>query len=114
MFDRQPCAWCGRQLDQPAGAGRRRQYCGQPCRQRAYEQRATLRRTGLPADAVVLSAAEVGHLHDRLFQLRCAAEDVLTALDDLDGPTPEQVRAAATDVLTAARSLEHLRAIASQ
>ena len=107
MSDRRPCAWCGRQLDQPAGAGRRRQYCGRSCRQRAYEQRAALHDSGLPTDAVVLSAAEVDNLHDRLFQLRCAAEDILTALDD--GATTAQVRAAAGDVLSAARSLERLR-----
>jgi hypothetical protein len=107
MSDHRPCAWCGRRLDQPAGAGRRRRYCGQACRQRAYEQRATLRRTGLPTDAVVLTAAEVGQLHDRLFQLRCAAEDVLTALDD--GAEPAELRSVAGEVLSAARSLERLR-----
>lgn len=107
MPDRQPCAWCGRRLDQPTGQGRRRRYCGQPCRQRAYEQRLLLRRTGLPADAVVLSAADLSTLHDRLFQLRCAAEDVITALDD--GAEPHQLRSVAADVVTAARSLERLR-----
>ncbi|HEY0636789.1 MAG TPA: hypothetical protein VGD67_04020 [Pseudonocardiaceae bacterium] len=102
-----PCAWCGRQVDQPTGAGRRRRYCAQPCRQRAYEQRLALRRTGLPDDAVVLTAAEVTALHDRLFQLRCAAEDVATAVDD--GASVDELRSLTTEVRTVARSLERLR-----
>jgi hypothetical protein len=36
----------------------------------------------LPADAVVLSADEAADLSDRVYQVRCAAEDVATALDE--------------------------------
>lgn len=63
--------------------GRRRQYCRQSCRQRAYEQRATItagRAAALAPDAVVLSAAEAAALADRIYQVRCAAEDVTIAL----------------------------------
>ena len=60
--------------------GRRRRYCAQPCRQRAYENRRALDRGQLPADAVVLSLAEWDGLADRLYQMRCAAKDVATAL----------------------------------
>jgi hypothetical protein len=83
----QPCRWCGRDVTD-AGMGRRRQYCRQSCRQRAYEQRATLTRgeagaaAALPADAVVLSANDAADLSDRVYQVRCAAEDVVTALDE--------------------------------
>ena len=83
----QPCRWCGRDVAD-AGMGRRRQYCRQSCRQRAYEQRATLNRgeTGaaaaLPAGAVVLTAEDAADLSDRVYQARCAAEDVATALDE--------------------------------
>jgi len=62
--------------------GRRRQYCRQSCRQRAYEQRAMVKGTALPADAVVLSAEEAADLSDRLYQVRCAAEDVATAVQE--------------------------------
>jgi hypothetical protein len=63
--------------------GRRRQYCRQSCRQRAYEQRASISGVdALPADAVVLSAREAAELSDRVYQVRCAAEDVATALDE--------------------------------
>ena len=36
----------------------------------------------MPADAVVLSAEEAADLSDRVYQVRCAAEDVATALDE--------------------------------
>ena len=51
----QHCGWCGRILEQGTNVGRRRRYCGQSCRQRAYERRTAVQRTGLPEDAVVLS-----------------------------------------------------------
>ena len=89
----QPCRWCGRDVTD-AGMGRRRQYCRQSCRQRAYEQRASLNRGfnldgagALPPDAVVLSADEAADLSDRVYQVRCAAEDVATALDEGAGAT---------------------------
>lgn len=71
--------------------GRRRQYCRRSCRQRAYEQRALLSRGGaqaLPTDAVVLTADDAADLSDRIYQVRCAAEDVATALDEGAG-SPE-------------------------
>jgi hypothetical protein len=67
--------------------GRRRQYCRQSCRQRAYEQRAMVKGTNLSEDAVVLSAEEAAALSDRVYQVRCAAEDVATAVAEGAGPT---------------------------
>ena len=80
----QPCRWCGRDVTD-SGLGRRRQYCRQSCRQRAYEQRASINGANVaavPPDAVVLSAGEAADLSDRVYQVRCAAEDVATALDE--------------------------------
>ncbi|WP_073694194.1 hypothetical protein [Mycobacterium sp. ST-F2] len=82
----QPCRWCGREVAD-AGMGRRRQYCRQSCRQRAYEQRAMVKGTNLAEDAVVLSAEEAAALSDRVYQVRCAAEDVATAVAEGAGPT---------------------------
>ncbi len=65
-----------------AGLGRRRQYCRQSCRQRAYEQRSLVKGTSVPEDAVVLSAEEAAELSDRVYQVRCAAEDVATAVEE--------------------------------
>jgi hypothetical protein len=93
----QPCRWCGRDVADN-GLGRRRQYCRQSCRQRAYEQRASItggKGAALPADAVVLSAMEAADLSDRVYQVRCAAEDVATALDEGAG-APELKELCAT------------------
>ncbi|WP_058855638.1 hypothetical protein [Nocardia jinanensis] len=75
------CLWCGREIVD-SEAGRRRRYCRQSCRQRAYEHRNNVKGTGIPADSVVLSAAEATALADRWFAARCAAEDVATAVDE--------------------------------
>jgi hypothetical protein len=67
--------------------GRRRQYCRQSCRQRAYEQRAMVKGTSLAPDSVVLTAEEAAQLSDRVYQVRCAAEDMATAIEEgADGP----------------------------
>ncbi len=101
------CGWCGRRLPEGGNVGRRRRYCGQSCRQRAYERRTALQRSGLPEDAVVLSDTEVATLQDRLFQLRCAAEDVVTAADD--GAGVAELRSLAQEIAQAAKDLEQLR-----
>lgn len=101
------CAWCGRELPGSGRIGRPRRYCTQACRQRAYEQRAAVQRGGLPEDAVVLSATELAELADRVFQLRCAAEDVLTAAQD--GASRQELAELAAQLVTAARDLERLR-----
>jgi hypothetical protein len=104
------CGWCGRRLPEEAKSGkvgRPRRYCGQACRQRAYERRTAVQRGGLPEDAVVLSNAELADLQDRLFQLRCAAEDVATAADD--GADRAELRTLAKQIADAALGLERLR-----
>ncbi|MEU3624265.1 hypothetical protein BS329_35160 [Amycolatopsis coloradensis] len=101
------CGWCGRRLEQGGNVGRRRRYCGQSCRQRAYERRTALQRSGLPEDAVVLSDTEIATLQDRLFQLRCAAEDIVTAADD--GASLTELRGLADEIAQAAKDLEQLR-----
>jgi hypothetical protein len=64
-------------------------------------------RGGLPEDSVVLSATEIADLQDRLFQLRCAAEDVVTAVDD--GAAVTELRELAAGLVDTARDLERLR-----
>ncbi|MEU5843663.1 hypothetical protein [Rhodococcus sp. NPDC047139] len=100
------CLWCGRPVAE-LGTGRRRRYCRQSCRQRAYEQRSTTRRAGLPDDAVVLTAAEVEALADRAFRVRCAAEDVATAV--AEGAGGDELAALCRELLELARDAERLR-----
>ena len=87
--------------------GRRRQYCRQSCRQRAYEQRALVKGTAVPADAVVLSAEEAAELSDRVFQVRCAAEDVVTAVEE--GAPAAELRQLCDALLQAAKAADGWR-----
>lgn len=105
---RQPlaCAWCGRSVA-ASGQGRRRKYCKQSCRQRAYEQRALTEGTSIPEDAIILSATEAADFADRMFALRCAAEDVATAVaENVDRDT---LREMTHELLTLAQEAERLR-----
>jgi hypothetical protein len=46
-----------------------------------------VRGTSLAPDAVVLTADEASELSDRVYQVRCAAEDVATAVEEgAEGP----------------------------
>jgi len=87
--------------------GRRRQYCRQSCRQRAYEQRALVKGTTVPTDAVVLSADEAAELSDRVYQVRCAAEDVATAVDE--GADGAELRELCDALISAARAADGWR-----
>ncbi|GBE66670.1 hypothetical protein MFM001_31320 [Mycobacterium sp. MFM001] len=92
------------------GMGRRRQYCRQSCRQRAYEQRASMNGAGgpsLPPDAVVLSADEAADLSDRVYQVRCAAEDVATALEE--GAGAPELRELCDALMRAAKAADGWR-----
>jgi hypothetical protein len=95
--------------------GRRRQYCRQSCRQRAYEQRALITRgaagasLALPTDAVVLSADDAADLSDRVYQVRCAAEDIATALDE--GAGPAELRELCDALVQAARAADGWRRV---
>lgn len=100
------CLWCGREITE-SEAGRRRRYCRQSCRQRAYEHRNSLKGTGIPDDSVVLSAQEAADLADRWFAARCAAEDVATAIDE--GADTEELQALSATLLTLTREAERLR-----
>jgi hypothetical protein len=93
-------------LPEQGSVGRKRQYCGQPCRQRAYEQRTTTARAGLSGDVVLVTKAELDGLQDRLFQLRCALEDVQTLLTER--PTKAELERSLADVLRSTGRLDRL------
>jgi len=61
----------------------------------------------VPPDAVVLSAEEAADLADRLYQMRCAAEDVATAV--AERAKPVELAGLVGTLLTAARSADRLR-----
>ena len=104
--DPRRCGWCRRVLPEQGSVGRRRQYCGQACRQRAYEQRTAAVTAGLPDDAVLVSRGELDGLQDRLFQLRCALEDVQTLLGERH--TKAELERSLADVLRSTGRLDRL------
>ena len=101
------CQWCGKELPPPEGRGRRRKYCSASCKQRAYEQRTHVAGTGIPAAAAILAPEKVDELRDRLYELRCAAEDVATA--HREGANPAEVSALCDELVSMAREIERLR-----
>ncbi|WP_082940832.1 MULTISPECIES: hypothetical protein [Nocardia] len=100
------CLWCGREIAD-SEIGRRRRYCRQSCRQRAYEHRKGLEGTGIPEDSVVLSAQEAADLADRWFAARCAAEDVATAV--AEGADPSELAALTANLVELGAAAERLR-----
>jgi hypothetical protein len=81
-------------------------YCGQACRQRAYEQRSATSKAGLPGDVVLVSRAELDGLQDRLYQLRCALEDVETLLTEK--PTKAELERSLADLVRSTGRLDRL------
>lgn len=65
--------------------------------------------SALPADAVVLTADEAADLSDRVYQVRCAAEDVATALDE--GAGAAELRDLCNELLRAARAADGWRRV---
>ncbi|BBZ69934.1 hypothetical protein MPRS_10270 [Mycobacterium paraseoulense] len=61
----------------------------------------------LPADAVVLSADDAVDLSDRVYQVRCAAEDVVTALEE--GARAAELRELCDVLIRAARAADGWR-----
>jgi hypothetical protein len=100
------CGWCRRVLPQQGTVGRPRLYCGQACRQRAYEQRSATAKAGLPGDVVLVSRSELDGLQDRLYQLRCALEDAQTLLTER--PTKAELERQLAELLRSTGRLDRL------
>lgn len=101
------CQWCGRELAQQEGRGRRRKYCSPSCKQRAYEQRHQLGSSGVPAGAVVLRPDRVEQLRDEVYELKCAAEDVRTAASE--GADAQELSHLCDELVKIANRIERLR-----
>ncbi len=63
--------------------------------------------SALAADSVVLSADEAAQLSDRVYQVRCAAEDVAIAIDE--GAETGELRALCRALLHAAEAADGWR-----
>lgn len=103
------CRWCGRPFDVVAGPGRPREYCRRSCRQRDYEARRRSAELGLGDGQLVVARAELDALHDRLYELEAAIEDVERDLAATDPPGLADYREAIDWLLAVARPLTSLR-----
>ena len=101
------CGWCGRPLAIGAATGRPRQFCRSSCRQRAYESRRRAAEVGLSEHELVLARTQLDELHDRLYVLECAIEDV--ERDVSASATKAELKEAVDWLVDAARPLVDLR-----
>jgi hypothetical protein len=99
------CRWCGRPFDVVTGPGRPRAYCRRSCRQRDYEARRQATDLGLGDARLVVARAELDELHDALYQLEAAIQDVDRDLAAADPPEARDYREALEWLLDAARPL---------
>jgi len=79
------CEWCNRPVTQSPGPGRPRRFCCRSHRQRAYEARIRADSLGVPTGQVVVAESELARLHDRLYRLESAIEDVDADLTEASG-----------------------------
>jgi hypothetical protein len=66
-----------------------------------------VRGTAVSPDSVVLTAEEASQLSDRVYQVRCAAEDVATAVDE--GAEPTELRELCDALMRAAKAADGWR-----
>jgi hypothetical protein len=77
-------------------------YCAQPCRQRAYEARRKATIVGVAPGHVVVRKSELDRLHDRVYELESALDDVAMDLADARSAT------------AVSNALDHLVEVASR
>ena len=97
------CTWCRRPLPAPVGTGRPRVYCRRSCRQRAFEHRRRLGELGLTEAELVVARRDLDALHDAIYVLEAAVEDV--ERDLAASRNKADVEAALAWLLSAARPL---------
>ncbi len=102
------CRWCGQPFATAPGQAAR-EYCRRSCRQRDYEARRRSAELELGDAELVVAPDELGTLHDRLYELEAAIEDVDRDLAASDRPREKELREALDWLLAAARPLVALR-----
>jgi len=106
MTELRRCRWCRRALPDRSGPGRTREFCSQRCRQWDWVARQRARELELSDGELVIAKATLDELHDELYVLACAVDDVERDLD-VAGRTPSaaELRQALDWLLEAARPL---------
>lgn len=104
MTELRRCRWCRRVL-LPArpGPGRRREFCSQRCRQSDWVARQRAHELELSDGELVIARTTLDDLHDELYTLACAVDDVERDLDATSNAA--DLREALEWLLDAARPL---------
>jgi hypothetical protein len=103
----QRCRWCGRGFEVLTGPGRPKQFCKASCRQQDYVARRRAGEVGLSESELIVARRQLDELHDRLYVLEAAIEDVDRDLAEADDPS--SVREALDWLLDAARPVVEQR-----
>ena len=106
MTELRRCRWCLRALPERMGPGRRREFCSARCRQWDWVSRQRARELELSEGELVVTKASLDELHDDLYVLACAVDDVERDLAAAgDSPASADLRQALDWLLDAARPL---------
>ena len=98
------CRWCRRVLPEQVGAGRKRVFCSQPCRQWDWVARQRARELKISEDELVIARAVIDSLYDDLYVLACAVDDTERELE-AGKPTVRSMTEALEWMMEAARPL---------
>ena len=106
MTELRRCRWCRRALPERTGRGRPREFCSSRCRQWDWVARQRARELALADGELVIAKTTLDELHDELYVLACAVDDVERDLAAA-GPkmTLEDLRQSLDWLLDAARPL---------
>ena len=96
-------------MEQGPRTGRPALYCRPSHRQRDYEARLRARELGLPESELVVARGAIDQLHDQIYILECAIEDV--DRDLAQDQSIDALRRALAWLLEAARPLRSARLI---
>jgi hypothetical protein len=106
MTELRRCRWCRRVLPPRSGPGRTREFCSARCRQCEWVARQRARELALSDGELVIARASLEELHDQLYVLACAVDDVERDLDAAGpAPTVDELRKTLDWLLEAARPL---------
>jgi len=99
------CRWCRRAIPRRTGPGRPREFCSQRCRQWDWVARQRAAELQLSDDELIVARTELDRLHDELYVLACAVDDVERDLAAPGNRTSTDLSDALEWLLDAARPL---------